>query len=119
MNPAVLLLTDESRRLVASRVQRLETIAQCRGLRNDEERDFYRDFFDNIANDVVLLDEALGAEAEALITRHSGLGAADALHVACALRAGADEIVTTERPGKPMHLVTEIRVVHLPVSARS
>jgi predicted nucleic acid-binding protein len=39
-----------------------------------------------------------------------GLSALDALHVAAAISAGADEFITTERPGKPMFRVKGISV---------
>ena len=37
----------------------------------------------------------------------------DALHVAAAIEAKADELVTTEKPTKPMHRVKEVKVVSL------
>ena len=43
----------------------------------------------------------------------SGLAAMDALHVAAAHLAGADEFVTTERPGKPIYRSSLIRAVYL------
>lgn len=42
-----------------------------------------------------------------------GLAAMDALHVASALSAKAEEIITTEKSTKPMHRVSGIRVVSL------
>lgn len=42
-----------------------------------------------------------------------GLAAMDALHVAAALLLGADEFVTTEKPGKPIYRVTGFQVVHI------
>ncbi|TRU81004.1 MAG: hypothetical protein EWV76_22055 [Microcystis novacekii Mn_MB_F_20050700_S1] len=40
-----------------------------------------------------------------------GLAAMDALHVAAALQIQADELITTEKPTKPMHRVREIQIV--------
>jgi hypothetical protein len=37
----------------------------------------------------------------------------DALHIAAAIEAKADELVTTEKSTKPMHRVTEVKVVSL------
>ncbi len=52
------------------------------------------------------------AEAEREAAR-SGLNGLDALHVAAATLLGADELVTTERPGKPIHRATGVRVVSI------
>jgi len=37
----------------------------------------------------------------------------DALHVAAALQIQADELITTEKPTKPMHRVREIQIVSI------
>jgi len=42
-----------------------------------------------------------------------GLSAVDALHVAAAELAGADELVTTEKRDKPLPRVTSVRVVSI------
>ncbi|CCI22179.1 MULTISPECIES: hypothetical protein [Microcystis] len=42
-----------------------------------------------------------------------GLAAMDALHVAAALQIQADELITTEKPTKPMHRVREIQIVSI------
>ena len=42
-----------------------------------------------------------------------GLAAMDALHVAAALLLRADELITTERPGKRLYDVENLRVLHL------
>ncbi|MBE8995049.1 hypothetical protein [Microcystis aeruginosa] len=45
-----------------------------------------------------------------------GLAAMDALHVAAALQIQADELITTEKPTKPMHRVREIQIVSIDIS---
>jgi hypothetical protein len=40
----------------------------------------------------------------------------DALHVAAALQIQADELITTEKPTKPMHRVREIQIVSIDIS---
>ena len=40
-----------------------------------------------------------------------GLAAIDALHVAAAFAVGAEELMTTEKPTKPMHRVENISIV--------
>ncbi len=42
-----------------------------------------------------------------------GLAAMDALHVAAAILLGADQIVTTEKPGKPIYRADTLRVTHV------
>ena len=37
----------------------------------------------------------------------------DALHVAAAILLGADQIVTTEKPGKPIYRADALHVVHV------
>lgn len=39
-----------------------------------------------------------------------GLSAIDALHVAAALSVNAEELITTEKPSKPIHRVTKINL---------
>jgi predicted nucleic acid-binding protein len=39
-----------------------------------------------------------------------GLSALDALHVAAAINVGGEELVTTEKPTKPLHQATGIRI---------
>ncbi|ACK71220.1 conserved hypothetical protein [Gloeothece citriformis PCC 7424] len=42
-----------------------------------------------------------------------GLGALDALHIACAISVEADEFITTEKTTKPLHRVREIQVISI------
>lgn len=42
-----------------------------------------------------------------------GLNMGDALHIAAALLAGADEFVTAERPTSPFKNVTSIKIVSI------
>ena len=42
-----------------------------------------------------------------------GLAAMDALHVAAAFLLKADELITTEKPGKPMYRTTLVKVCWL------
>ena len=46
-------------------------------------------------------------------SRQHGLGALDALHVAAAYLLGADELVTTERPIKPIYRTSLVHVIYL------
>ena len=63
--------------------------------------------------------ERVVARAEALLAKAEtealplGLSTLDALHVAAAVALGADELVTTEPPTKPIHRATGVTVVRL------
>jgi len=50
---------------------------------------------------------------EAFLATTNGLAAMDALHLAAARSVAAEEFVTTEKSTKPMHQVTEIRVISI------
>ena len=58
------------------------------------------------------LDESLGNEAQRLAQRY-GLAVVDALHIAAALRLGAREFYTSEKPGKPMFRMKELKMISL------
>ena len=47
------------------------------------------------------------------IARTYGLAAMDAIHVAAALQVNADQLITTEKPTKPMYRVTEIEIISI------
>ena len=113
-----ILLQEPGRAFVASRVQRLETVARVRGPLAAAERAYYATYFERVSRVYTIFDEALGFDAERLTLRYD-LAPLDALHMASALRAGAHEFVTTEKPGKPLYRVRELRVVHLPVTPRN
>jgi len=55
------------------------------------------------------LSSELGREGFELAKRY-GLAAADALHIAAALRQNVQEFVTSEMPGKPLFRVKELTV---------
>jgi hypothetical protein len=54
----------------------------------------------------------LGNEAETIAARY-GLAGPDALQIAAAIRLGVEEFVTTEKPGKPMFRVKELKVISI------
>jgi len=79
--------------------------------RRHDEVSYYETFFTAVER-WAEPDSALAGKAYSLAARF-GLSAIDALHVAAALSVGADELLTTEKPQKPIHRVTEIRVTTL------
>ena len=59
-------------------------------------------------------DQDLVEQASHVASRF-GLAALDALHVAAALSVGADKLVTSEKPGRPIHRVASlsIKTIHI------
>jgi predicted nucleic acid-binding protein len=103
------LLENPEREFVASVFLRLEVLPKAIHQRRTAEVAFYRRYFARVVAWANPIDELVGrAEQEA--AQH-GLSALDALHVAAALMLGADELVTTEGPRKPIHRATSVRVV--------
>lgn len=95
------LLEDPSRTLASSEFVRLEVLPQAYYHRNRAEVEIYESFFRRVSR---------WAEPVEVITRNAydealktGLSALDALHVAAAALAGADELLTAEKPDKPIH----------------
>ncbi|MGH2532235.1 MAG: nucleic acid-binding protein [Thermomicrobiales bacterium] len=112
---ALAILDDRDRQYVCSSFIQLEVTPKASCHRQTREVDFYEDFFESViawADRLDLVVENALEEAS-----RSGLAALDALYVAAAKLLGAEELVTTERPGKPIHRVTGIKVVSIHPSA--
>lgn len=102
---------DPNRFFLASIFVRREVEPKAIYYRNDDEVAFYENYFAVVGAWADPPETVIRrAEDEA---RRFGLSALDALHVAAAVLLGADELVTTERPRKPIHRVTGVHVVRL------
>jgi predicted nucleic acid-binding protein len=106
-----LSLLDENREFISSPFIRLEVLPKAVYYRNQDEVDFYHSFFEAVTH-WVEVSPALLAEAGRVATSY-GLSALDALHIAAALSAGAEEFITTEKANKPLHRVTELKITAL------
>lgn len=108
---ALPFLQDANRDFVTSQYVRLEVLPKPTCFRKDAEKDFYDAFFRintrTIPTSVALLELAM---EEACRT---GLNALDAIHIACAVFAGAEELVTSEKNTKPIHRTRLVRVVSI------
>ena len=105
------ILDDPEREFVSSAFVRLEVLPKAVYNRKVKEVQFYETFFDAVAlwsEDL----ETLVREAD-LLASQEGLSAMDALHVAAAILLNADELITTERPTKPIHRITAVKVISL------
>jgi hypothetical protein len=109
--PALRLMDDEEREFVTSQMVRLELLPKAVFERRAREVAFYEAHFSEcIACEP--LSEALGAEGERLAARY-GLAGPDALQLCAAVRRGVEEFYTSEKPGKPMFRVKEVKVISL------
>ena len=106
---ALQILDDPDLAFVSSIFVKLEVLPKAiyNGFR--EEASFYRSFFENDVDFWVSFSDELVETAQQNAGKF-GLSALDALHVAAAISAGADEFITTERSGKPMFRVKGISV---------
>lgn len=105
------VLTDANRQFISSDFMRLEVLPKPIYFKRAAEVAFYQAFF-AIVQDWVALTPALIQQA----LQHGsdfGLGAVDALHVAAAEVAHADELVTSERLTSPICRVTSVLIVSL------
>jgi len=111
---ALEILDDPDRQYLVSEVLRLEVMPKPLYHNQSEEADFYEAVFE--------ASQKVGWQIPALHNAHviaekHGIAAMDAIHVAHAIEAKADELVTAEKPTKPMFRVEEIAVVSIRDSA--
>lgn len=102
------VLTDPESSFASSDYVRLEVIPKASFHKREKEVAFYEGFFDAVRHwapvGAPLIEKALEVASRA------GLSALDALHVAAALAVGADELITCEKPGRPVHRVRGITI---------
>ena len=108
--PALSVLDDPERSFAASDYPRLEVLPNATFFERTETVAFYEEFFGAVDLWVPSSPE-LSRRALHLACRH-GLGAMDARHVAAAEWAEA-ELLTAERPTKPMLRVSSPRVTSI------
>lgn len=107
---ALEVLDDPERSFVCSDYVKLEVLPNATYFERTAIVAFYEVFFETVERWVPSSPE-LSARALALACRY-GLGAVDALHVAAAERADA-ELMTAERPTRPMLNVGPVRVTSI------
>src|SRR6266487_5124806 len=108
---AMEILDDPDREFVSSVFLRLEVLPKAIYFKNHNEVSFYETFFGAVTEWAVPADSVI-QEAYQEACR-LGLAAMDALHVAAAIAIRADELVTSEKPEKPIHRVTALKVTTL------
>ena len=108
---ALQIMDDDTREFFTSQMVRLELLPKARFEKRPKEVAFYEAHFADCTGSQPLSQE-LGFAAEKLAARH-GLAGPDALQIAAAIRQGVEEFYTSEKPGKPLFRVNELRVVSL------
>jgi len=104
------ILDDPGRQFLVSDFLRLEVLPKPRFNRQDHEAEFMEAFLE--AGEDIEVSHALTQKALDLACTY-GLSALDALHAAAALTAGAQELITLEKPTKPLCRVKELHVVSI------
>jgi predicted nucleic acid-binding protein len=102
------ILDDPNRAFASSEFIRLEVLPKSLFNRKSMEAEFYSSFFQAVTHWPDNTD-AVVRHGYDLAVRF-GLAALDALHVAAALSVGAEELITTEKRGKPLHRTVGILV---------
>lgn len=108
---AISVMEDSTREFFTSSTVKLELLPKPIFFKQTGEVEFYNIHWERTKKEEPLSKE-LAHEAFNLGKRY-GLAAADALNVAAAIRAGAQEFITSETPGKPLFRVKEIKVTSL------
>ena len=108
---ALPFLQDPNREFVTSDYVRLEVLPKATWMRNEAEIELYETFFRlnlrTIPTSAALLELAMDEACKI------GLNALDAIHIACAVFGGAEELITSEKTTKPMHRTNLVRVVSI------
>ncbi|MGO8734202.1 MAG: type II toxin-antitoxin system VapC family toxin [Terriglobia bacterium] len=108
---ALPFVTDPKREYVTSDYVHLEVFPKAKFHNRTDETKFYEGFFAaNLIRITGTPDLIAFAMEEACAC---GMSAIDALHVACAVFAGASELITSERITKPLHRTRKIRVISI------
>jgi len=105
------ILEDPQREYVASLFIKLEVLPKAIYNKRTAEVNFYETFFAGCTIWANELEKIVEFAQE--LASNFGINAMDALHVAAAISVNADELITTEKSSKPMHRVTQIKVISI------
>ena len=111
MRAAMQIMDDTRRTFVTSELVKLELLPKPAFFTMRKETKFYAEHFAKAVQTELLSHEL--CRSAFLIAEKHGLAAVDALHVAAAIKLGAEEFITTESPGKPLFRVNEIKIIPL------
>jgi len=105
---AMEILDDPAREFVSSNFVKLEVLPMPVYHGRADEVAFYQTFFAGVARWASVTDTLSAAALEEAC--RTGTHALDALHVAAAVAASADELITAETSSKPIHRTKSLRV---------
>ena len=105
------IIDDDRRVFFTAQMVHLEILPKAQFEKRRNEVAFYEAHFADCTACEPLSKE-LGSEAGELAARY-GLAGPDALQITAAIRQGVEEFYTSEKPGKPMFRVKEIKVISL------
>jgi predicted nucleic acid-binding protein len=108
---ALSFLNDPLREYVTSDYVKIELLPKCTYYKNDDERQFYDEFFRSTATRVPSSEELLALAIEE--GGKTGISGIDAIHVACAVVAQAEELITAEKSTKPIHRTNGTKVISI------
>jgi hypothetical protein len=100
------VLDNPERAFVTSDFIRLEVLPKAAYYNNHAELEFYEAFFHDVERTVHASKPLVSRAHEE--ARKAGLAAMDALHVAAAKIGKSAELITTEKPSKPLFRAAEI-----------
>jgi len=108
--PAALILDDPGRIFLSSPFVRHEVSPKALFNKQAVEYRFYQSYFRRalFCDDLKAILSHAGKEAT-----KSGVGPMDSLHIAAAYLLGADEFITTEKPGKSIYRTSLVKVIYL------
>lgn len=103
------ILNDDNREFASSRYVQLEVLPKAIFNKQQDEIEFYKTFFSVVHHWATDYEQIIQNAQQIAFTY--GLAAMDAIHVAAARQIKADQLITTEKPTKPMHRVKEIQII--------
>jgi hypothetical protein len=108
---ALAVLDDTNREFIAVDFVALETIPVPTFNKRYDQVHLFQSFFDNAP---LRAEVSAGVTALAIqLASVHGIGPTDALIVSSAIIGGADEMITMEKPTKPMFRVNEVKITSL------
>ncbi len=108
---ALSYLFDPLREYVTSDYVKVEVLPKCIFHGFSKERQFYEDFFRRSSTRVPCSDELLEFAIEE--GGKTGISGMDAIHVAAAIVASAEELITGERPEKIINQAKGVKVISI------
>lgn len=108
---ALRFIADPKREYVTSDYVRLEILPKATFHKRTAELKFYNEFFATTSRSI---PPSAALEAYALEEAcKTGIHGLDALHIACAVFAGAEEFITSENPNRPIHRTTLVKTISI------